>query len=347
MQMDDVRRHAPNDPAQPRRLGGGCRAWCTSGLPGTVFGADRLDLFGERPTRRARDDDVPPTLHLVGDEVEHAPRDAFLRRLRRVQDHERGVAPRLLYRWSVIDLHSHILPGVDDGARTLEEAREIARQSVADGVTTIAATPHVRADFPTTADEMEAGVDELRYDFAVQGIDVEVVYGGEIDFGVLFAIPAEDLLRFTYAQAGHYLLVECPYRGSPLPFESSILALRRRGITAILAHPERNPTVQDRPDHLVTLVEAGALVQVTAGSLAGSIDRASQYCAQRLLDLGLVHVLASDAHGHMRDAGLSSAARDVRDPGLARYLTYEAPAAVLAGEAVPEAPKRSLDAASL
>jgi protein-tyrosine phosphatase len=245
----------------------------------------------------------------------------------------------------VIDLHAHILPGVDDGARSLEEARDLARMALTDGVTTIAATPHVRADFPTTAEEMELAVDELRYDFVVQGIDVEVAHGGEIAFGLLFAIPPDDLRRFTLAQTGRYLLLECPYRGSPLPFEPAIASLTRQGIRPILAHPERNPDVQDRPDHVLRLVEAGALVQITAASLEGSLDRASQHCARQLLDLGVVHVLASDAHGpHIRNAGLAAAAREVGDSGLARYLTTEAPAAILAGQELPSVPEGTLGA---
>ena len=265
-----------------------------------------------------------------------------------MQNGEDRLPGSLVYGSDMIDLHSHILPGVDDGARSLEEARDLARTALADGVTTIAATPHVRPDFPTTAEEMEIAVDELRYDFVVQGIDVEIAYGGEISFDLLFAIPPEDLPRFTLGQSGRYLLVECPYRASPLPFEPAIGALKRQGMTPILAHPERNPEVQDRPDRLVTLVEAGALIQVTAASLEGSLDRASQYCAQRLLEFGVIHLLASDAHGpHIREIGLSAAAREVGDPELARYLTTDVPAAILAGEPIPEIPRPSLGVAPL
>jgi protein-tyrosine phosphatase len=245
----------------------------------------------------------------------------------------------------VIDLHSHILPGVDDGARSLEESRDLARLALADGVTTIAATPHVRADYPTTAEEMENAVDELRYDFVVQGIDIDLAYGGEIALGILFAIPPDDLRRFSLGQTGRYLLVECPYRGSPLHFEPALTTLLRQGIIPILAHPERNPDVQDRPDHVQQLAEAGVLVQVTAASLDGSLDRASQHCARQLLDLGIVHLLASDAHGpHIRTAGLAAAAREVGDAGLARFLTTEVPAAILAGDELPELPERRVGA---
>ena len=97
----------------------------------------------------------------------------------------------------VIDLHSHILPGLDDGTRSLEEARDLARQAASDGITAIAATPHVRPDYPTTPEEMEWGVDELRADFEAEGIPVQVLYGAEIDLGLLWQIPREELSRLT------------------------------------------------------------------------------------------------------------------------------------------------------
>jgi protein-tyrosine phosphatase len=245
----------------------------------------------------------------------------------------------------VIDLHSHILPGVDDGARTLEEARALASRAVADGVEAIAATPHVRADFPTRAEVMEEGVAELRADFHEQGIRLQVLHGGEIDLSLLWAIPADELVRLTIAQTGRYLLLEFPYRRWPLALDSAVSGLVRRGIIPLLAHPERNPEVQDRPARVESLVEAGALVQVTAGSLEGRLGRASQLTARRLLELGLVHTLASDSHGpHIREGGLAAAAEAVGNEELARYLTREAPAAIVAGELVPPIPQVGLEA---
>ena len=131
----------------------------------------------------------------------------------------------------MIDLHSHILPGVDDGARTLMEARELARLAAADGVEAIAATPHVRPDFPTTAEVMEEGVAELRADFEEEGIPVQVLHGGEIDVGLLWAILPEELARLTIAQTGRYLLLEFPYRSWPLALDSAVSGLVQRGIT--------------------------------------------------------------------------------------------------------------------
>ena len=232
----------------------------------------------------------------------------------------------------MIDLHSHILPGIDDGARTLEEARDLARRSAADGVRAIAATPHVRADYPTGATQMEQGVAALRADFAAELIPVEVLTGGEVDLQALADLPPDDLRRFTLA-GGSYLLLEFPYRGWPLGLDTAVHTLCADGLTPLLAHPERNPEVQDRPDRIEALVEAGARVQVTAASVDGRLDQASRSTAFQLFELGLVHVLASDAHGRrIREAGLAGAVRAIGDRALSDYLTNEAPAAIVAGE---------------
>ena len=126
----------------------------------------------------------------------------------------------------MIDIHSHILPGIDDGARSLEEARELASQTLADGVTVIVATPHVRSDFPTTPERMEMGVAELRADLARTGIELEVVHGGEIALERLGDLDADELRRFSLGQTGRYVLLECPYFSSPLELVPAIKALR-------------------------------------------------------------------------------------------------------------------------
>ena len=245
----------------------------------------------------------------------------------------------------MIDLHTHVLPGIDDGARSLAESRALALDAAGQGVSVLAATPHVRDDYPTTPEMMEDAVAAVRADFTEQGIPVEVLHGAEIDLGLLWAIPPEELRRLTLAQTGRYLLLEVPYRGWPLALESAVKRLVELGVTPLLAHPERNPEVQDRPDRVGALVEEGALVQVTAASLDGGRDRAAQAAALRLLDLGLVHVLASDAHGsHISREGLGAVARSLGDQALARYLTVEVPGAIIAGEPVPERPQVGLGA---
>jgi protein-tyrosine phosphatase len=233
----------------------------------------------------------------------------------------------------VIDLHSHILPGFDDGVRSLEEARELAREALAEGVTAIAATPHVRDDYPTSPERMERGVEALRNDFHEAGIGIDVVRGAEVALERLWELPAEDARRFTYGGAGRYLLVEFPYRGWPPLLEPTLADLRAHGIRAILAHPERNDAVQADPSRLVPAVREGALVQLTAASVAGLLGPVPRRAGQHLLKLGVAHVLATDAHGPglSERASLAVGVAALADPVLARRLATDVPAAILAG----------------
>ena len=236
----------------------------------------------------------------------------------------------------MIDIHSHILPGLDDGVATIEEARELARTTVADGVTAIAATPHVRDDYPTTPEQMEAGVAALRADFAAEGIPLEVLHGGELALESVGSLSDDDLRRFTIGQTGRYLLLEFPYFGWPLALRSIVFNLQLKGFTALLAHPERNGEVQAAPERLRELVDAGVGVQVTAASIDGRGGRTARRTARALIELGFVHAIASDAHSpSLREAGVAAAARELDDEDLARFLTVEAPAAIAAGRALP------------
>jgi len=240
----------------------------------------------------------------------------------------------------MIDLHSHILPGVDDGVATLEEARALARAVMADGATAIAATPHVREDWPTSADRMEEAVAALRMDFAEQGIGLEVLTGGEISLEQLETLGRDELRRFTLAGSMRYLLVEFPYTGWPLGLESAIHDLGADGLIALLAHPERNRSVQEQPERLERVIGAGALVQLTASSVDGRGGTAARAAARRLLELGFAHVIASDAHNPaVREAGLSAAVAAIGDPALAQHLVQEVPAAIVAGTPVPALPR--------
>ena len=214
----------------------------------------------------------------------------------------------------------------------------MAVAAVRAGVTAIAATPHVRDDYPTTVAEMERGVAALRRDFAENGIPLTVLHGGEIDLDRLPRLGPEDLLRFSLGQSGRYLLLEFPDRGWPLSLEMAVYGLRRDGLVPVLAHPERNAEVQERPARLEGAVRSGALVQVTTASVSGRLGRSAQGAAKRLLRLGLVHVVASDAH-HAESRGLGAAPvrAALRDDALVDYLTRDVPAAIVAGEDVPGA----------
>lgn len=240
----------------------------------------------------------------------------------------------------MIDIHIHVLPAIDDGVRSLAESVELARQAVAAGVTAVVATPHVRSDYPTTPARMEDAVAEVNDVLRSEGIALEVIHGGELDAAWVARLSADDLRRFSFAQAGRYALLEFPYEGWPSALDAGIATLQRNGITPVLAHPERNPEVQRHPELLERAVQSGALVQVTAGSLDGLFGRSAQLSAHRLLERGLVHVLASDAHGvGLRGASIAGAAGGLHDEGLVRYLTVDTPAAMLEGSPVGPPPK--------
>jgi protein-tyrosine phosphatase len=241
----------------------------------------------------------------------------------------------------LIDLHSHILRGIDDGARTLEDSFEIARAAVSDGITVIAGTPHVRDDWPTDAGVMENRVSELRAELEQAGIPLDVCGGGEIAMDWLARLPVEELRRFGLAGNPNYLLVETPYYGWPLGLPDALFSLRASGITPVLAHPERNAEVQLRPETLVPLVQSGVLIQVTAASVDGRIGRRAQECGLRLVQQGLVHMLASDAHhASVRAVGMAEAAQAVGGGPLAEWLTREVPAAIVGDTQVPPRPER-------
>lgn len=240
----------------------------------------------------------------------------------------------------MIDLHSHILPGLDDGPETLEGSLELARAAAADGIVLIAATPHVREDYPTSASEMERGVDELRSELRGARIELELRPGGELALEQLASLPPEELRRFGLGGSSEYLLVETPYAGWPLELPERLFHLRASGLTAVLAHPERNAEVQANPEGtLRPLVERGTLIQLTAASVDGRLGRSARRASAELLEHGLAHLLASDAHAPaLRAVGMTKAAASIGDPALARWLTWDVPAALLEGGGVPERP---------
>jgi protein-tyrosine phosphatase len=241
----------------------------------------------------------------------------------------------------VIDLHSHILPGVDDGAQSLEDSLEIALAAVADGITVLAATPHVRDDFPTAPETMETLVGEVRRALAREQIQLDVRKGGELALDYLARVPEEELGRYGLAGNPRYLLLEFPYYGWPLSLPQTVFRLRTLGIIAVIAHPERNGEVQAEPERLRPLVEAGALVQVTAASLDGRLGRATRATGLALVEQELAHLLASDAHSaNVRAVGMRAAAEAVGDEDIARWLATDVPAAIVEGSPLPPRPEK-------
>ncbi|MFL5890573.1 MAG: tyrosine-protein phosphatase [Solirubrobacteraceae bacterium] len=244
----------------------------------------------------------------------------------------------------MIDLHCHLLPGIDDGPPDVAGAVELARAAAGVGTRTIAATPHLRDDHPLVRPaELEARVGSLREHLGQAGIDLTVVCGGEVDLAWALRASDEDLRLGSYGQRGSDLLVETPYSPLASGFEDMIFRLTARGYRVLLAHPERNTSFQSNPSRLVELTLRGVLVQVTVPSLV--TPRRGSRSRRTALDLirdGHAHVLATDAHRgagfrppNLRE-GLTVAASVA--PARARWMVTSAPAAVLAGEPLPYPP---------
>jgi protein-tyrosine phosphatase len=241
----------------------------------------------------------------------------------------------------LIDLHSHILPGVDDGAESLEESIEIARAAVAEGITILAATPHVRSDFPTVPETTRELVVDLRRALAHEGVPLDVRSGAEIALDYLPELPPTQLGRYGLGGNPSYLLLEFPYYGWPLALPDALFELKTLGITGVIAHPERNPDVQADPTRLRPLVAGGALVQVTAASLDGRFGRSARAAAVSLIGQELAHLVASDSHSaDVRAVGMREAVAAVADEELARWLVHDVPAAIVGGEPLPPRPAR-------
>jgi protein-tyrosine phosphatase len=241
----------------------------------------------------------------------------------------------------LIDLHSHVLPGIDDGAETIEGSLDILRGAQADGIARIAATPHVRHDWPTTPEQMERLVARVQDAARASDVAVDVLPGGELDLEYADSLDEDSLHRFGLGGNPNLLLLEFPYVGWPVGLPDLVFRLRARGFIAVLAHPERNVEVQERPERLRELVDAGVFVQLTAASVDGRLGRRNAAGARTLLDAELAHLIASDAHAPaIRAIGMGAAAEAVGDAQLAWWLTHEVPEALLAGEAPPPRPAR-------
>ena len=241
----------------------------------------------------------------------------------------------------MIDIHCHILPGIDDGPATQEESMALARAAVASGTQVIVATPHVSWDYPAnSAASIAEGVAQLREALAREEIPLELHTGAEIAMTRAVELSEEELVALRLGgPGGTHLLVECPLSPIATGFEGLLALLRSRGHEIVLAHPERCPAFQRDLSAYERLIAQGMLGQVTAGSLAGRFGRAVQDFADRLVREGLAQDIASDAHSATQRP--PSIGRELIDAGYAEqadWLAHEVPHAVLTGTPLPSAP---------
>ena len=232
----------------------------------------------------------------------------------------------------MIDLHAHILPGVDDGPPTTEAALEMARTAVAAGTRAIATTSHVGNVLNVEPEQIRHGRETLAARLAYEGIDLELLAGGEIAHDRLPDLD-DDTLRTLTLGGGSYLLLECPFAPVGDGLEPLVEDLHERGFEVLLAHPERSASFQRDPGLLAALVDQGALAQVTVGSLTGHFGGVPQRAARLMVREGLVHVLASDAHDAVHRAPVLRANGVLTGDQYERMTTL-VPEAIVAGRPV-------------
>lgn len=241
----------------------------------------------------------------------------------------------------MIDTHSHILPGIDDGASTLEDAVTLCRIAADDGVTTTVCTPHINFRYANRRATIEDAFNRLSGALGEAGVPLKLVKGAEVHHApdIVEKLKGGDLV--TYNDGRCYLLLEFPFQQVMTGDEDIVYRLRLAGVTPVIAHPERIAYFMEDVGRLHRLVQLGALVQITGGSVLGKFGERSQRASLAMLERRLVHVLASDAHdASYRRPVLAEAAEAVaRDFGEAcrRALVFDHPLAIVEGRTI-EAP---------
>ena len=238
----------------------------------------------------------------------------------------------------VIDLHCHVLPGIDDGPETIEESVALARAAAAAGIDTLVATPHVAARYPNDADTIARLVAEVAARLEQEAIPVRVLAGAEIAITHLPELDPEELSRLGLG-GGRWLLVEPPFSPVAPGLPNSLQELQRHGHRLVLAHPERSGALQRDHELLHALADSGVLMSITAGSLVGRFGGEVRRQALALAREGLIHNVTSDAHDtRNRVPELTEAIAQAGLQPLAEWLTTLVPAAILADEPIPPAP---------
>jgi protein-tyrosine phosphatase len=242
----------------------------------------------------------------------------------------------------MIDLHCHILPGLDDGAANLDVSLGMAQALVADGVSVAVCTPHILPGlYHNAGPQIASAVRHLQDALSQQGIPLRLVAGADVHM-VPDLIAGLRSGRIPSIAGSRYVLIEPPHHTAPPQLESFFFSLLVEGFVPILTHPERLNWLEHRYEAIRKLVGAGVWMQITSGSLTGAFGRKAQRWAYRMLDEGCVHILATDAHDtHRRRPDLSCG----RDAAAARvgleeagHLVFTRPLGVIKNEAPANLP---------
>jgi protein-tyrosine phosphatase len=236
----------------------------------------------------------------------------------------------------VIDLHCHILPGLDDGAQDLTISLEMANAQVDQGVTVVACTSHILPGlYHNSGPAIREATQRLQEVLDHEGIPLRLVPGADVHMAPNFVAGLQSGQLLSIADS-RYVLVEPPHHTAPPKIEEFFFSLVVAGYVPILTHPERLSWVPSRYETIKRLVRSGAWMQVTAGSFAGAFGRNALYWAERLLDEGCVHLIASDAHDVERRPPDLAAGRDLVarrvGPEEAQHLVFTRPRAILSDQ---------------
>jgi protein-tyrosine phosphatase len=240
----------------------------------------------------------------------------------------------------MFDIHYHLIFGVDDGPKTIEASLELAEASIAEGVTHIVATPHASYKYP-----YQEEVNRERLAVLNERLDGRLSLGLGCDFHLSYENLSElekTPKKFTI-NGSNYLLVEFPDHINPTTYMDVFFRINLLGITPIITHPERNPTLLESPSPLIDWVHSGCLLQVTAASLTGRFGARSETLSRLLLKGNYVHLVASDAHNtSSRGPAMSDAFNALKKNfGLetAERLCIHNPGAIFAGKSMPQQPE--------
>lgn len=239
---------------------------------------------------------------------------------------------------TMIDLHCHFLPGVDDGARTLKEALALSAASVANGIAHAVVTPHVHPGiFENRLSTLLPVFVEYQKALKEAGIGLEVSLGGEVRLhpDAFDLLAADDLPVIGKLDGDRIVLLEFPDSQIPAGALAACRAFADRGVRLLIAHPERNKEVMHRPGRIKPFVDAGCLLQLTAASVIGRFGKLALDTAHRLLSAGLVAAVATDSHNLAHRPPVLREAREaitrLYGSDLACRLTEELPAAIVSG----------------
>lgn len=197
----------------------------------------------------------------------------------------------------MIDIHTHILPGVDDGPSDMEESLEILKKGMKAGIKTFVLTPHIRDDSDwNKIDRIKEAFSQLKRECAARGLDAQLILGAELLLIPSLPEKVIDNTSVIINGKGRYVLVELPFSQMPIYTEDVLFKLMVLRIVPIIAHPERYDYINGEGDVIKKWVDNGVMMQVNTGSLSGQYGIRVKRFARNLLKKGLVHFLGSDVH---------------------------------------------------